>query len=560
MIIKKKIKVGIIIDDGPVPYNIWKLIELSLEQKEYEVSKIFVQKNEIEKNKVKKIINLIKSRGIRKLFRQALFKLVKSFETFLIKIAGFNNVSDVFDTKDINQLNIISEKIYPKISKSGYVYTYNQSECKKIRKSELDILIRGGSGILKGEILQICSNGIISFHHADNDVNRGGPPGFWEVYLQNDYTGFIIQRLSEELDGGEILFRGKIQTSFFYILNWARVYKKSIIFLNNLLMNLSNSNQIKQVPQKQYDYPLYTVPTIKIQLHYIFKILSTLFSRGINKIFFIRNRWGIAFQFSDRWDNIVLRKSKKIKNPKNRFFADPFIIKYNNKNFIFVEDFYYKKNKGVISAIEIISKNKYKILGTVLEEDFHLSYPFIFKINDEIYMCPESHQSNDIRIYKCDEFPLKWNLHKIIMKNVVAADSNIFYFNNKWWLMTNICSSNISDRGSELHIYSSDSFDSSNWKKHPMNTVIFDSRSARNGGRIISKNGKVYRVFQKQEFDNYGARFGISEIIELNLLSYKEKILFESSPNYFPKIRGTHTFSFEEDIAVHDFYEKQFSL
>ena len=35
----------------------------------------------------------------------------------------------------------------------------------------LDILIRGGNGILRGDILTVCQNGIISFHHANNEIN-----------------------------------------------------------------------------------------------------------------------------------------------------------------------------------------------------------------------------------------------------------------------------------------------------------------------------------------------------------------------------------------------------
>ena len=68
---------------------------------------------------------------------------------------------------------------------------------------------------LKGEILNICRLGIISFHHGDNNFNRGGPPGFWEVFNREPSTGFIIQRLTEEIDGGDVIFKGKITTSYF---------------------------------------------------------------------------------------------------------------------------------------------------------------------------------------------------------------------------------------------------------------------------------------------------------------------------------------------------------
>ena len=94
-------------------------------------------------------------------------------------------------------------------------------------------------------------------------------------------------------------------------------------------------------------------------------------------------------------------------------------------------------------------------------------------------MCPETHDSNDIRLYKCTEFPMKWEFDRILIKNVSAADTNIFHHENKWWIMTNIDSSDLGvkldyhEHDSELHIFYADSLDSNNWISHPKNPVIF---------------------------------------------------------------------------------------
>ena len=126
-----------------------------------------------------------------------------------IRIFGLLTLISVFKKLFINhpisKFNV--QKIYvdPDISPSGLFYRYKNSDLEKIKKLHLDLLIRGGSGILKGKILNICRLGIISFHHGDNNLNRGGPPGFWEVFNQEPSTGFIIQRLTEEIDGGEVV-------------------------------------------------------------------------------------------------------------------------------------------------------------------------------------------------------------------------------------------------------------------------------------------------------------------------------------------------------------------
>ena len=82
------------------------------------------------------------------------------------------------------------------------------------------------------------------------------------------------------------------------------------------------------------------------------------------------------------------------------------------------------------------------------------------------------------------------------MKNISAVDTNIIKFNDKYWLFTNLDSSKSGEYSSELHIYYADKLDSTSWKPHLLNPVIFDSRKARNGGIIYSQEGQFYRVFQ----------------------------------------------------------------
>ena len=101
--------------------------------------------------------------------------------------------------------------------------------------------------------------------------------------------------------------------------------------------------------------------------------------------------------------DVVLHKSRIIKNPPNRFFADPFIVQREGKNFCFVEDYDFAKGKGRISVLEL-SPTGEEYLGVALEDEFHLSYPFIFERDGELFMCPETHATNDIRVYRCRNF------------------------------------------------------------------------------------------------------------------------------------------------------------
>ncbi len=195
-------------------------------------------------------------------------------------------------------------------------------------------------------------------------------------------------------------------------------------------------------------------------------------------------------------------------------------------------------------------------MGTILEEDFHLSYPFIFENNNEIYMIPETSQISEIRLYKCYEYPKKWKLEKILMKNISAADTMLIKKDLTWFMLTNICSSNIDDHQSELHIFYSDNFLSEDWKPiNQGNPVIFDSNNAINGEVFYLKN-KLYRINQIHAKAHYGKSFGINEIISLNKNNYCEKRLKQINPDFKNKIVGTHHFHENSEYSVIDYVRK----
>jgi methionyl-tRNA formyltransferase len=78
------------------------------------------------------------------------------------------------------------------------------------RLATTDIAFRRGFGVLQGNALTAPKYGILSFHHGDIREYRGRPAAVWE-YLQNASTaGVTLQRITEELDGGEIIVEKSI--------------------------------------------------------------------------------------------------------------------------------------------------------------------------------------------------------------------------------------------------------------------------------------------------------------------------------------------------------------
>ena len=191
---------------------------------------------------------------------------------------------------------------------------------------------------------------------------------------------------------GRILFRGLFRTKPFYVWNQLFLWKKGNFYLKMVIKSLlENNNNLTTDHSLPYSGNLYKTPNIGVQIKYIFYCINFLSKKFVKrKILKLDYRFGVSYAFCN-WNKLVMRKAKKIDSPRGHFLADPFVISNNNNNFIFLEDYSFKNKKGVINVYQV-NENHYKCLGTVLEEEFHLSYPFVFKFKNKFFMVPESHK------------------------------------------------------------------------------------------------------------------------------------------------------------------------
>jgi hypothetical protein len=549
---KPRLRVGYILDDGDQSNAALDLFQRSRRSEHYSIELLIVQRKAAgpRKNPVVRALDYVRKRGVRKTLSKLLFAVITRVEKFLF--ARSAKYAAHFQRHGLDKFDAEKLFVEPRISKSGLVVRYCDADLAEIKQRNLDVLIRGGSGILRGGILTVCPLGIVSFHHANNTVNRGSPPGFWEVYNREPSTGFIIQRLSEELDGGDVLFRGAIATSPTYVVNSVKLYLKANAFMHRLLERIAQLGALPACePCRPYSYPLYTTPTLGHQIHYLVKTFVHMGAKLWRRLSGRAYRWGVAYQFASSWRDAVLWRSKVIKNPPHKFLADPFVATRDGRHVIFVEEYDFHTELGRITAYAV-SKDGVTALGTALEEPFHLSFPFLFEANGDLYMCPDTHEAKDIRLYRCAEFPLKWELHRVLMKDVSASDTMLFERDGRWWMLTNVDSADRGDHSSELHAFSAERFDAADWRAHPLNPLIFNSTHARNGG-LVREGATLFRVFQVQGFDAYGAAMGIAEIKTLDEERYEEVRICEIAPRFQPGLRGAHTYSYNDGLLALDF-------
>jgi hypothetical protein len=549
-------RIGIVINSTNCSKYLYKTISALAESKDVE---LFFLKNQyrVATNKnTGSLRSKIKIQNLLHTTASACFSLLTLMEKILFSLF-FKNVKEHYTTRNIDEF-IVENKvisIQPMISKSENFIYYLDEDIDKIKSLNLDIIIpERGTAVLKGEILRSAKEGVLAFCDSDNHWKRGGPPAFWEVYLRKPSTGFSLQILTDEVDGGAIVFRGNIATRRSYTENIVDLYNESNPYLAKMLLQYAANNHLP-VTEEPFPYSgtLWNNPSVMQSMIYICKTLFLFSSLVLERIILQKdNRWGVAF-INDSWENAILSKGIQIKNPPNHFLADPFVITKENRTICFVEDYCYQQKKAVIAAIEIVDQKHYKLLGPVIQEPFHMSYPYLFEYQNELYMVPETSEANAIRLYKCIEYPLKWEYQKDIMCGVKAVDSMIFEHEGRWWLLSSISTEDNLDDASQLMAYYSDHPLSDHWTAHAQNPLIFDSTIARNGGILDSGNSLPVRGRQKQGFNAYGVALTLAKITELTPSSYKEEEIAYISPHFFTGIKRCHHMHSNGYYTVYDY-------
>src|SRR5258708_5038867 len=484
----KVLKVGLLVNSRFSNKYDYDLALWARDQANIKISHLIVYPRHRDSNPGR-VADIFLTQGPYALLSKLLFRLIVSVEKLFLKRSSLHG--DHYQIFDLGKLVDEVLTISPIISKSGFVYRFSTEDIEKMRALDFDLLIRCGAGILRGDVLHASRLGIVSFHHGDNRINRGGPAGFWECYYKWPQTGFIIQRLTEELDAGDVLVRGSFATRYFYSLNQAHIYEKSNAHLKSLLSRIASTRKLPPAENTPNPYSniLFRAPNAIQTVVYGFKLLTRMSIKVTARILMIRKRWGISL-LSSTWDKAVFWRSTEVKPTRGRFWADPFLYSYEGRTFCFVEDFIYKTGRAHITALEIIGTKPIE-LGTALKQPFHLSFPFLFRYQEALYMCPEARASGQIRIYRCAEFPLKWELQTVIMENVRAADTMLFERRGKWWMLTNLDESGAEDHCSELYLFSSDSPLGTNWTPHPQNPVRIDAHGGAKKSLNISAQNSI---------------------------------------------------------------------
>lgn len=472
----------------------------------------------------------------------------------------FKNFPDAFEPVPLSK---VIPSTVPVLSikpiQTKYRDSFSDGDLEKIANYDLNIVIRFGFRILSGEILKLPKLGVWSYHHGDPKVYQGGPPAFWEVMKKIPATGCVLMRINEKLDQGEILYETHTQTDPLSVQrNANRIFWASAAFPSRVVREIDRLGikgwkvKVDSSPS-DFSAPLFkpprTLSMILLGVNLFFRNLKRKTQEQLKS-----PHWDIGW-ISDLPKNSQLISTQDAKliigRDGNRYYlADPFPISHQDRIWVFVEQFYKKRKKGIIAVMDEEGN-----CAPVIEEEWHLSYPFVWEENGNFWMLPETAEAGKLWLYQAISFPFNWERKHLLFPEE-AYDPTLWKTEEGYWLFVNQKSHPACSPFDELYLYFSKSLSQPSWQSHPQNPIVSDVRCSRPAGCLFEESGKLYRPAQDSE-KRYGHRIRVMEVKSLSLDSYREVESYRIEPNENKGTLGIHTMNRIGDRWIIDFYSRK---
>lgn len=261
------------------------------------------------------------------------------------------------------------------------------------------------------------------------------------------------------------------------------------------------------------------------------------------------NLWNVGFIEEGLEDTLsnnkpIIHWAKKLIN--DRWFADPFILDVTDSEIVILaEEFCYEVHRGRLARV-VFDRKTYeeKSFQVILDLPTHLSFPFILRKDNKVYIMPENSASGCSTIYEYDD-----NSRKLYPVNCVSGepltDATIFELNGESYLWTTMTPE---PNGKTLSIYGFDKNTLTVSGKILEKT--FPNNTARNAGEAFVINGVLYRPAQ-----DCTACYGHGVILQKVSITDGEW-LFEDVNSFYPDTfkynQGVHTFNHYKGLIVID--------
>jgi hypothetical protein len=201
-----------------------------------------------------------------------------------------------------------------------------------------------------------------------------------------------------------------------------------------------------------------------------------------------------------------------------KFVADPFLWQEDSTWYLFFEVYNLDTMQGDLAVATSTDTRRWKYQQIVIDEPFHLSYPYVFKWEGEHYLIPESYEANAIRLYHATEFPLQWEFIATLVDGVERVDPSIVHYAGRWWIFAAALDN------ATLHLYHAEDLFGP-WEEHPASPIVVDNpHISRPSGRVTIYEDRLYRYTMDVNPAVGSHQVFALEITELTPTTYAEQL------------------------------------
>jgi hypothetical protein len=202
------------------------------------------------------------------------------------------------------------------------------------------------------------------------------------------------------------------------------------------------------------------------------------------------------------------------------FVADPFMVDYEQRWYMFFELFHGENTEGDIGLATSEDGIEWRYEQVVLDESFHLAYPYVFEWQGRFYLIPDCSEaeSDSVRLYEATRFPYEWKMSAELVQGEYL-DPTLAYEDGVWWLF-------LTSKDYTLHLFASQS-PMGPWGEVPGSPVIQRNKMvARPGGRVVTDGTRTIRFVQDCE-SIYGGALRVFQIDSLTPSAFSQHELLE---------------------------------
>jgi hypothetical protein len=411
-----------------------------------------------------------------------------------------------------------------------------------IRREALDVVLALGADTWTGEILSAARFGIWFYSWGGHQPGCGDAGLFWAVNEERPMTSCGLIILGEPAAASRVIGRLEVPAHPRSLhLTRRKAYAGAVSMTLRCLRQFQrygvddvSERALDAVPDWSGAETLRRGAPTNTQL---MRFLSRLALRWLRFRWQYRHGewWFLALRrrplafLADGGESDRLTGFAPLPAVPGHSYADPFLLEEDGAVHLFFEDLDKRRGKGVISHSQLAADGTLSEPRPVLERPYHLSYPFVFRWEGQIYMLPETGHNRTIELYCCRAFPYGWTLERVLLEGWRATDATLHRSDDGgWWMFAAV--DELGEGCSALFLFQAPT-PLGPWRPHPQNPVQTDQRHTRPAGRLFRREGRLLRPAQDGSL-RYGGGLWLMEVLKLTKGTYQERPFIRVGPNW----------------------------